>query len=360
MSRFPRDSTDDLGAIHQLALARIPRQSCLRGRTTRRNPTWRRHSSVGFADQRSISVESPGRHPSRCCLPPTAGHDGCHVARRYTRTGLARRLAGAYPTCRCGTRPRGGCRRLRPWTQTAVASWREIRRRTRAPDCTGWKVRRWSRCSATPRRRASRRLNDALTLRRLATAPEARRPSYPVGAGQSFERGQLDSAAVPRPWNGSTDRAAGAAIPRWRLPRPHLPAPIQARRGTCTCCRPGKQKTGPKAGFTLGIWSGRPDLNRRPPVPQTGALPDCATPRQARSLAPGRPPARSSAVQAPERSTRASQADASVSSSFDSRASRSTRQRCTLLPSNRARCTSRAIGISIPRRSASASAAWTV
>src|SRR3546814_8223948 len=26
-------------------------------------------------------------------------------------------------------------------------------------------------------------------------------------------------------------------------------------------------------------WSGRPDLNRRPPVPQTGALPGCATPR---------------------------------------------------------------------------------
>src|SRR4026208_1118110 len=33
--------------------------------------------------------------------------------------------------------------------------------------------------------------------------------------------------------------------------------------------------------FVLGCWSGRPDLNRRPPVPQTGALPDCATPRQA-------------------------------------------------------------------------------
>lgn len=31
----------------------------------------------------------------------------------------------------------------------------------------------------------------------------------------------------------------------------------------------------------VGKWSGRPDLNRRPPVPQTGALPDCATPRQA-------------------------------------------------------------------------------
>src|SRR6476660_2042712 len=27
------------------------------------------------------------------------------------------------------------------------------------------------------------------------------------------------------------------------------------------------------------IWSGRPDLNRRPPAPKAGALPGCATPR---------------------------------------------------------------------------------
>ncbi len=31
-------------------------------------------------------------------------------------------------------------------------------------------------------------------------------------------------------------------------------------------------------------WSGRPDLNRRPPVPQTDALPDCATPRPERRV----------------------------------------------------------------------------
>src|SRR5262245_10464738 len=36
---------------------------------------------------------------------------------------------------------------------------------------------------------------------------------------------------------------------------------------------------GPRAGSVLGCWSGRRDLNPRPPVPQTGALPDCATPR---------------------------------------------------------------------------------
>ena len=27
------------------------------------------------------------------------------------------------------------------------------------------------------------------------------------------------------------------------------------------------------------VWSGRPDLNRRPPAPKAGALPGCATPR---------------------------------------------------------------------------------
>jgi hypothetical protein len=31
-------------------------------------------------------------------------------------------------------------------------------------------------------------------------------------------------------------------------------------------------------------WSGRQDLNLRPPHPQCGALPDCATPRKGRQL----------------------------------------------------------------------------
>ena len=44
----------------------------------------------------------------------------------------------------------------------------------------------------------------------------------------------------------------------------------------------------PGTHFMQKIWSGRPDLNRRPPVPQTGALPDCATPRRTGSLSPGR------------------------------------------------------------------------
>ena len=48
-------------------------------------------------------------------------------------------------------------------------------------------------------------------------------------------------------------------------------------------CYPGKAKR-PKVHFGLFAtlcfdWSGRQDLNLRPPVPQTGALPGCATPR---------------------------------------------------------------------------------
>src|SRR6266567_9483737 len=35
---------------------------------------------------------------------------------------------------------------------------------------------------------------------------------------------------------------------------------------------------------TGAIWSGRPDLNRRPPAPKAGALPGCATPRHETAL----------------------------------------------------------------------------
>src|SRR6185369_1313027 len=39
--------------------------------------------------------------------------------------------------------------------------------------------------------------------------------------------------------------------------------------------------------FCIGreVWSGRGDLNARPPAPKAGALPGCATPRQVRDTA---------------------------------------------------------------------------
>ena len=46
---------------------------------------------------------------------------------------------------------------------------------------------------------------------------------------------------------------------------------------TCSLYRPAF-----KEPLQIPIWSGREDLNLRPPVPKTGALPDCATPRQER------------------------------------------------------------------------------
>jgi hypothetical protein len=36
-------------------------------------------------------------------------------------------------------------------------------------------------------------------------------------------------------------------------------------------------------------WSGRLDLNQRPPSPEPGALPDCATPRQGTMIIANRP-----------------------------------------------------------------------
>ena len=37
--------------------------------------------------------------------------------------------------------------------------------------------------------------------------------------------------------------------------------------------------------MNAGLWSGRPDLNRRPPRPERGALPSCATSREVESVA---------------------------------------------------------------------------
>jgi hypothetical protein len=46
----------------------------------------------------------------------------------------------------------------------------------------------------------------------------------------------------------------------------------------------GKQQIKQLFWYQQGVWSGRGDLNARPPAPKAGALPGCATPRQLRSL----------------------------------------------------------------------------
>jgi hypothetical protein len=40
------------------------------------------------------------------------------------------------------------------------------------------------------------------------------------------------------------------------------------------------RECGPKSWITCAKWSGRKDLNLRPPAPHAGALPGCATPRR--------------------------------------------------------------------------------
>ena len=64
--------------------------------------------------------------------------------------------------------------------------------------------------------------------------------------------------------------------------RPTLPPPSGAGPARC----PSDLRV--KHGSLPGCESGRQDLNLRPPGPQPGALPDCATPRGARPVQSGR------------------------------------------------------------------------
>jgi hypothetical protein len=56
----------------------------------------------------------------------------------------------------------------------------------------------------------------------------------------------------------------------WQRPRPILPRvnrpSVRIRPRSAHAA--GREETGPKAGLVLRCWSGQPDLNRRPPVPQ--------------------------------------------------------------------------------------------
>jgi hypothetical protein len=53
-------------------------------------------------------------------------------------------------------------------------------------------------------------------------------------------------------------------------------SPLRTRRAVDRSRRSPAQR-----GRLPVAWSGRPDSNRRPPEPHSGALPDCATPRRA-------------------------------------------------------------------------------
>src|SRR5438093_2095322 len=75
-------------------------------------------------------------------------------------------------------------------------------------------------------------------------------------------------------WEGKPRKSSENGAPeRIRTSDPQLrrlvlyPAELQARKI-------------PMGGRNNRIWSGREDLNLRPPAPKAGALPDCATPRE--------------------------------------------------------------------------------
>jgi hypothetical protein len=68
-------------------------------------------------------------------------------------------------------------------------------------------------------------------------------------------------------------RAGVAATPAERTPAAAAARARRCRRACCGCGGSGRARAAPV------LQSGRQDLNLRPPGPQPGALPDCATPR---------------------------------------------------------------------------------
>jgi hypothetical protein len=71
--------------------------------------------------------------------------------------------------------------------------------------------------------------------------------------------------------------------PNARLPQCRTTVRASIRRESRASLPPGRATPAPEPGAGVvrpsGKWSGRQDLNLRPPGPQPGALPDCATPR---------------------------------------------------------------------------------
>ena len=87
---------------------------------------------------------------------------------------------------------------------------------------------------------------------------------------------------------------------RGRRPPGKPPKPLSSKRHKILWTRPPRPSDPTTSGqarpwrtpdvVDAGKWSGRRDSNSRPPVPKTGALPDCATPRPCSALIPARWP----------------------------------------------------------------------
>jgi hypothetical protein len=161
---------------------------------------------------------------------------------------------------------------------------------------------------------AGRRLGAALASRPRRSTPGGRsRPSEPGSCRPSVcrsgrsRRGPAGSGSGRRSWLDPHEAerhefgpagCGAAVVPSW--PRAMTatlcvradPGPFGGQGSILRMCTisssirarmmlPADRQGPPVRVNSCGrFWSGRPDLNRRPPVPQTGALPDCATPRQ--------------------------------------------------------------------------------
>ena len=124
-------------------------------------------------------------------------------------------------------------------------------------------------------------------LRRERVSPrEHGRPSRVAQGGGSTGAPENPDNSGSAPATGTTEargrRGApgGTRTPDPRLRRPLLyPTELQARASyrstTLSAFRTGARQPSGWEG-----WSGRADLNGRPPAPKAGALPGCATPRR--------------------------------------------------------------------------------
>jgi mRNA-degrading endonuclease toxin of MazEF toxin-antitoxin module len=134
---------------------------------------------------------------------------------------------------------------------------------------------------AIPKRVLSSRVR-ALTeteLLELELATDPVRPLLPRLSGSRGCCGRDARSASARDLAGS-GAAVTASIADGHIPSPGgSPDSPPPARDPWRAVGSGRPPMSWKEGPTTGKWSGREDLNLRPPGPEPGALPGCATPR---------------------------------------------------------------------------------
>ena len=131
---------------------------------------------------------------------------------------------------------------------------------------------RRSRCTSPPDR-------TACTLKGQGPGWQARRlPRRLPGLRRGRQRGARRATARERHCHNRNSRDPAEHVP---------PNERRSEAGPVYSVAGQRTNSGVGSQFVFGNWSGRRDLNPRPPVPQTGALPGCATPRPSRESTRG-------------------------------------------------------------------------